>query len=157
MDIIEIVKIITPWFSGSVAGVLLTLIVNSKLKRKNRKVLNIEADFHKYSLDFCPSNKLNVDKDIKVTYNSEEYSNLLFYSVILTNSGNKLIDRSKIILRFPESADVIESEINSSPIVIEKKFRIKKSMPFIEYHLQLEKIEVNDEISLSFLGIVNYI
>jgi len=151
MDYIEVIKIITPWLSGSVAGVLLTLIVNSKIKRKNRKVLNVETTIHKYSLNFSSTKKLNIDENINVSYKSKNYSNLLLYSVRLINSGNKPIDRSNIILRFPIGTDIIESIICFSPLDIDKEYEIKESNLFIDYQLQLEKIEVNDEILLLFL------
>ena len=83
IDYLEIIRIITPWLSGSVAGVLLTLIVNSRVRRRSRKILSIEEKVHEYSLNFGSSHKLDVDKKIKVTYNSKEYHNLLLYSVIL--------------------------------------------------------------------------
>jgi len=153
MDYLEIIKGFTPWLTGGLGGAALTLVANSWIRRRNRKVLNIEENIHKYSLNFSSSN--NMDEDIRITYNSKEYHNLLLYNIKLTNTGKKRIDQSRIILQFPESTDVIESKIKSFPIDIKKEYEITKSIiegtQRIEYHLLLEKMEANDKISLSFL------
>jgi len=152
-EILEIAKIIAPYISGGLAGAIFTLIANSKYRKKNRKVLNIEEKLHRYSLN--RNSSLNIDNEIKITYNSVEYPNLSLYNAKLTNSGKKRIDRSKIILRFRESDDVIWSKINSSPIDIKKEYEISRSIvddtQYVDYHLLIENMEVDDIISLSFL------
>ncbi|MDW3194299.1 MAG: hypothetical protein R8G66_18130 [Cytophagales bacterium] len=150
-EIIELIQLITPWLSGSVAGVIITLFVNYRVKRKNRKVISIDTDHQIYSLNSFDSNASKFSKELNVTYGDDKYSHLALYQVSYNNNGNKKIDKSKLVFLLPARTVIVEKKINSSPLQIQVNESVLRTEKLVELHFDFENVEVGDKLSFTFL------
>jgi len=146
---IEIIKIIFTFLSGGVAGSILTFVLNEWIRKRNREVLTIIPNYRKYSPNLTGHEEANFEKMVRTTCDSEEYANLHHYRIKLQNNCRKSIENYKIIIFFPKNTKIVEKTISAYP-EINKEYKINPTKKNIEYHLDLDRMEVNDEILLHF-------
>lgn len=149
--IIETLKNISPWVSGSLGGAILTILISSREKRKKRKVITVDVTSNTFSIPRVKHEPGLSSDGLSISFKGIPYRNLVLYRTILRNTGNGGIDSPTFIYLFPKGTSIIEEDVSSSPLELEYAKEEKTTEVGVESSITWKRIEKSDEIAVSFL------
>lgn len=150
-QIFDTLKLIAPWVSGGLGGAILTIIIKSREKRKETKVITVDVTSNPFSIPRIKQESgLNQD-DLSISFKGKPYRNLILYRTIIHKTGNGCIDHPTFVYLFPKDTTIIEQELSTAPLDIEYTKEDKLTKSGIEYAVSLKRIENYDEVIISFL------
>lgn len=144
-------KTIMPWVSGGLAGAILTLSVKMWSERRRKKILQIETELRRFSLDSETTDDVASKQGLKVSYSGHDYNHLLLYSFKLKNTGYGAIADQKIVFLFSPETNVLKERVQVSPLSIPFTTNIVKTENGEEKHFDFNPISNDAEITITFL------
>lgn len=137
--------VITVTFSALSA--IVTLLLKRRYQRKLRKKLQVVTNIVQFDLS---ADESGIDNDaILVSYKSQEYRHLCYYSVKVSNTGDSAIEKQSLLFTIPEVANVIESSVQPSNSDISVTRKINDDSQD-EVHL-IDRLERAESVSITYL------
>ena len=76
-----------PWFTGGLAGAVLTLVVKTISERRRQKRISLDVERMRYTLPPLAESADPVHHELKVAYNGITYEHLFSYGTVAKNIG----------------------------------------------------------------------
>jgi hypothetical protein len=105
-------KVVAPWLTGGLAGATLTYFLNQRIARRKQARLLLTSQRVDYSLAARDEHL----KDLHVSYEGQEFDNLLLYQLIVENVSGKTVQKSPILFRCSAETEVVYQDSVTFPL-----------------------------------------
>ncbi|KUO78071.1 MAG: hypothetical protein APF81_25735 [Desulfosporosinus sp. BRH_c37] len=143
-QIVSFLKLIMPWITGGVGGVILSYFINRRTEKKNKPRLLVKTSIINYSSPV----QNDLSKTLLVSYGGIEYQDISYLELTLINNSQKTINETPFCVDLDESAEILEYQVKINPI--HYKVDPKKLQSNI-YEFPFRHVKPGDTIRIGFL------
>ncbi len=135
-----------PWFTGGVAGAILTFVLNRRLDRRRQARLSLNIADIDYSL---PSHQ-STFQGLKVSYKDQPHDALRYYQFRVDNISQKTVANAPFVFLLPEQAIILDQAIESGPLSLDVTSSKEPREPN-GYRYEAREVKPGDFFQISLL------
>ena len=143
-QILNFLKIVMPWITGGVGGVILSYFINRRTEKKNKPRLLVKTSI----IDYSSPAQNDLSKTLLVSYGGVEYHNISYLELTLRNNSQKTINETPFCVYLDDSSKILEYQVKINPINYEVD--LKKLQSNI-YEFPIRHVKPGDTIRIGFL------
>lgn len=146
-----ILKVITPWLTGGLAGAILTLLVKRREAKNERRVLAVDTHLTQYALPKLEAQEAFRQEDLRISYKGRQYAQLSLLECSGRNTGVGGIESQKLLFLLPQGINIVDKVVSFSPTHLEHSEDVRDKLTGKEYELTIRRLEPGDRAVVSML------